>query len=380
MAKETMTPEERLSAVFQMEKADRVPVAPAVNCEANAGLAGVSRAEIYADSQLAFDTCIEVFDEFGSWDSIVTSALLPRAMQATGLYPMKMRIPGRDLPGDYVFQLVEEEILLPDDYHAIYEMGFDEFYMQDYLWRIAGFTPEDLPGITEEIAETGALYMAELTKRTLLPIAADFFFHPFFTLSLMRSMLKFTEDLYRRPELVEKTLKRMVADLIPRELDRARASGIKRLAIVEERASAFHYPPSIFERFWWPYTQEFVEAFWSEGIVTLFHLDTPWDKNIPYFGRLPRGSYVLQLDSTTDIFSAKEVLRGHGILWGDVSAALLSVGRPDDVTTYVKRLIDEVGDDGGFILGVGCSAPPDCRPETFRALIETGKTYELSKD
>jgi len=122
-----------------------------------------------------------------------------------------------------------------------------------------------------------------------------------------------------------------------------------------------------------------VDAFWSEGIVTLFHLDQCWDKNIPYFKRLPRGSAVLELDSTTDIFQAKEILRDHLCFHGDVPAALLSIGSPEEVEAYCKRLIHEVGGDGGLILGSGCGVPPDVRPENFRALIDTGKEYELSK-
>jgi uroporphyrinogen-III decarboxylase len=122
-----------------------------------------------------------------------------------------------------------------------------------------------------------------------------------------------------------------------------------------------------------------VDAFWSEGIVTLFHLDQCWDKNIPYFKELPRGSAILELDSVTDIFAAKESLRSHLCLHGDVSAAMLSVAQPEDVEAYCKRLIDEVGDDGGFIMGSGCSVPPTVKPENFRAMIETGKNYELTK-
>ena len=52
---------------------------------------------------------------------------------------------------------------------------------------------------------------------------------------------------------------------------------------------------------------------WSRRVVTVMHLDTDWGKNLTYFRRdLPKGSYVLQLDSTTDIFAAKELLRLPG--------------------------------------------------------------------
>jgi uroporphyrinogen-III decarboxylase len=66
-------------------------------------------------------------------------------------------------------------------------------------------------------------------------------------------------------------------------------------------------------------------------------------------------------------------------LKGDISAALMSIGKPEDVAAYSKRLIDEVGADGGFILGTGCSVPPDAKFENLRAMVETGKTYELTQ-
>ena len=55
---------------------------------------------------------------------------------------------------------------------------------------------------------------------------------------------------------------------------------------------------------------ELVHTMWADGVVTIFHLDTDWARYLPYFKRdLPRASYMLQLDSTTDIFAAKELLR-----------------------------------------------------------------------
>jgi uroporphyrinogen-III decarboxylase len=143
--------------------------------------------------------------------------------------------------------------------------------------------------------------------------------------------------------------------------------------LTEERASAFFYPPAVFERFWWPYTREIVDAFWAEGIVTLFHLDQCWDKNLPYFKDLPRGCAILELDSATDIFAAKQILGGHLCLKGDVPAASLVLAEPQEVAAYCRKLIDEVGGDGGVILGSGCSVPPTVKAGNFRAMIATGR-------
>jgi hypothetical protein len=78
---------------------------------------------------------------------------------------------------------------------------------------------------------------------------------------------------------------------------------------------------------------EIVDAFWPEGIVTFFHLDASWDRNLRYFKQLPRGSAVIDLDGTTDIFAAKEVLRDHLCTSTDVPASLLALGEPEEVMT-----------------------------------------------
>lgn len=381
MRQETMTSEERIATALRLEKPDRVPIVPLLPTEPTAFLGGTTPGVLFRDAEAAVKAYLKVWDDYGGWDASAGGALLPgQAYQATGVYPMKVLVPGRDLPDNYVLQTREEPVLQIEDYDKICEMGWDQFYFTDFLWRIADFTPEECNALIEDTTRRNMDQTAEMAKRGVRNWLGPSPFHPFFTLSLARSMVKFTEDLYYRPEIVERTISRMTDEMIPKLIALTKQMQLNRCYFVDERASGFFYPLSVFERFWMPYTQKIVEAFWSEGITTIFHLDTCWDKNIEYFRKLPRASYIVGLDSTTDIFRAKHVLRGHGALTGDVSASLFALGTPEEVTAYVKRLIDEVGDDGGFILGVGCSAPPDIKPENFRAYIETGKTYELSKD
>jgi len=374
-----MTSEERVCAAIRLEKPDRVPVVPTLLPEPAARLAGLSQAQVAANSQLAVEAIFKVFDEYGAWDNPYLGAYAPIELQAIRQYPMKMRIPGKDLADDSTFQLDEQEILKPEDYDTIAEIGIDKFYYEDYLWRITDLRRDELPGTFERVVGAVMSFANECALRgTRMFFGADSL-HPFFALSLMRSMVPFTQDLYYNPAPVERALKRMTADLISSQIRTVKQTGVKRLLLVEERASGFFYPPAVFERFWLPYTRQIVEALWSEGIVTIFHLDQCWDKNIPYFTQLPRGSAVVELDSTTNIFAAKDALRGHLCLHGDVPAALLSIGTPEDVASYCKRLIDKVGRDGGFILGSGCSVPADVKRENFRSMIETGKGYELSR-
>ena len=58
-------------------------------------------------------------------------------------------------------------------------------------------------------------------------------------------------------------------------------------------------------------------------------------------------------------------------LRGNVPASLLNLGTPDDVTECCKRLIGEVGKNGGFMLdgGGGDGVPDEARPENVRAMM-----------
>ena len=100
---------------------------------------------------------------------------------------------------------------------------------------------------------------------------------------------------------------------------------------------------------------------------------------LQYFKEMPNGKCILELAAQTDIFTAKTFLGDHMCLMGDVPATLFKLGTPQEVEAYCKRLIDEVGEGGGFILSSGCGIPHDARPENVQAMILTGMNYELSK-
>ncbi len=64
---------------------------------------------------------------------------------------------------------------------------------------------------------------------------------------------------------------------------------------------------------------------------------------------------------------------GHELsFWGGVSTQkLLPYGTTDDVRREVKRLMAQVGKDGGYILAPAHSIPGDAKPENIMAMIET---------
>lgn len=378
MREETMTRKERVLAAVNLEKPDRVPLCPALTNHGAAHLTGRTQAAVHLDPNEALDAFLEVYDEYGQWD--VFEYPVPSMPVRWGYRAgLSAKIPGRDLPDDYVPQPHEKENVKLEDYDTIADIGWYKFAEEDLIHRVSGLTPEEL--------EESAVIMEKVTQRSIDEFASrgaytcsmgeDY--HPFFKLSLSRSMVNFSEDLYYHADKVTAALDRMIDETIETVIANAKKYDQQIVSIVEERASAYFYPLPIFEKFWWPYTKKIVDAFWSEGLITHFHLDLDWTKNLPYFRELPKKSAILSLDGTCDIFNAKKVIGDHLCLKGDVHPSMLSVQNPEDVEAYVKRLIDEVGADGGLIVGVGCEVPPNTKPENFRAMLETGRTYELSK-
>jgi len=58
--------------------------------------------------------------------------------------------------------------------------------------------------------------------------------------------------------------------------------------------------------------------------------------------------------------------------------ALLSVGTPQEVKDYAKRLIDTAGKGGGYIMANG-AAIDKVKPENLKAMIDFTKEYGVYK-
>ena len=380
MKEEYMTPNERIYAAINLEEPDRVPIAPIVGMDLPAAYYGLSTAEMHKEPIKALDVMLKFFDEFGGWDGYTTLPLYKKGYILGGF---KFKAPGQELPDgpNYFGQFDEGEWMKLEDYKTVADIGWYKFVSDEYIYRISNWTPEDVENARKQFFELAVKAGQEwIVKRKIGMRGGANRVHPFFTLSLNRSMLKFTQDLYYKPELVEAALDIMTDELIKVVINQCKYNGGNVVFIPEERAEGAIYPLKIFERFWWPYTKRIVEALFDESIYTWLHLDQFWDLNIPYFKELPRGSCIIDLDGLTDIFSAKEILKDHLCIMSDVSGSLFTIGTQKQVEDYVKKLIDKLGVDGGHILSSGCEVPPNTKPENFKTFLKMGKTYQLSKE
>ncbi len=374
---ETMTSQERIEAALAIEPVDRHPVFP-ILVTAGPRLYGITQGEAWRDHDAAREALLWCFKEFGYDYGSKPNYYYPMLPGRHCGAPVRNLIPGRQLGEDDLYQIDERVLFGREDYDRIAALGWNAYWDERYE-EMSGKSAEKfrlMQTLSNQFYDEDTKICEEQGMPIFLGVAVDSVLMAF---SLCRTLPEFTRDLFEVPDKVEAAMRASCDDLISNAVQVCRNNGKMVAFVVLERGSGAYYRLETFERFEWPWLQAYVDAFVSEGITPWLHFDTDWTLNMPYLKKLPRGKCVCDLDGMTDIFRAKEILKGHMCISGDVPAALLSLGKPDEVEAYCRKLIDEVGDGGGFMLTTGCECPIDVRPENLRAMVETGRTYRGRK-
>jgi hypothetical protein len=88
---------------------------------------------------------------------------------------------------------------------------------------------------------------------------------------------------------------------------------------------------------------------------------------VEYLLDLPKGKFIARFDAS-NIFRAKEILKGHCCITGNIPVSLLQVGSKDDVIAYSKKLIDVCAKDGGYVFGPRSSVD-EVKPQNLKARL-----------
>ena len=364
----------RLETVISMGIPDRVPSVPLI-AQFALRYRGVPQSDGYRNPQTTNKALVETFDALGGWDGQLAANLIwVNSSWRISSAPMPMRVPGRQAGEHEPLQAVEMEIFTKEDYETIIGRGWNGF-LAEFLPRATGRPLERIDATQKKLLK---IYLDDVKtwhEKGVPVLSGATTCDPTMILSLSRTLNQFTIDLYRQPDMVQAVMDAMVDDLIQNVLDDTAATGLKYVFFPLERGSAFFYPLRIFERFGFPYIKKMADAFAAAGLISILHFDTDWTLNLPYLKELPRGKCICELDSRTDIFKAKEILKGHMCIMGDVPASLLSLGTVEDVVNYCNKLHEVVGRDGGFILSTGCECPIDAKFENVKAMLETARSH-----
>ena len=377
----------RVRAAIDLKPGDRTPVCLAMDYKFPYRYKGLTQADYFRGRGLTGRSgnslFTEVFQELGGWDMVGAGGNTTRERDILEA-PMVIKVPGKDIPDDEVIQWEEKGVLTHEHYDQIIRVGWTKF-MEDFYPRFRGYDPAEY----HRRIDARSMRELEVQKRGIeawyklgYPVwGGGDVFSPLMMLSTSRTMMKFTMDLHRIPDKVQAVMDAMIDDLIDVSIKSCKATGVSppygiaTKSVILERGGGFVYPLRIFERFEFPYLKKMVNAFVNEGITPILHFDSDWTLNMPYLKELPHGKFFIQLDSKTDIFKTKDVLRDTCCIMGDVAPSLLSLGTVGDVAVYCRKLIDVVGKGGGLILGVGCGVPVDAKFDNLKAMIDTARDY-----
>ena len=352
---------ERIFDAVFLKKPDRVPVVLEYSAFA-AVVTGVSMAKFVSSPRKATETMIQAYHLVGGGDAVNYGSFWPWGLSYDFLCQVK--VPGYDLPEDEIWQAVEAELLRQSDYEAILTEGWPAVLRNIMEERILAQAPRPLVAARLEDFNSRRAWQ----ELGLPVLSGGDVTTPYELLCGGRSLMAFVQDLFGLPDKVEEVMAAMVPHLAQVTIAANRGKGYPMLWVGGWRAAPAGLSPQMFERFVWPYFRRLVEEVVEAGFIALLHLDSNWDRELARFKELPRGKCLMALDGETDISKAREILDGHMCVMGDVPASLLYSGDPDEVYTYARRLIEQLGPDG-FILQSGCDIPANAKLENVQAMV-----------
>jgi len=350
---------ERLRKVIALEKPDKTPFILMADSFCARHM-GVKLSDFCSSFKVANKTMLDSAKALGDFEG------MNAAFAAGPIFPLifmtKVKLPGQELPADSLWQLDEKEVMTIEDYDTILNKGWGPF-MVDFLKNRLNFPLEatmqqlaEVPKLVQNFEDAGYVIYSPIVATAVPELIGG-----------ARSMPKYTRDMYKIPDKVEAVLDVIQKECLETLRQTIRATKATIVFLSPARGASEFYSPKLWERFVWKYLKETADVIFEEGAAIDIHIDSNWERDLEFFRALPKGKCVFETDGVTDIYKIKKVLGDRMCIKGDVGAAKLSLGTPDEVYNYSVQLIRDMGP--GFILSTGCSAPPDAKVENIKAMV-----------
>lgn len=287
------------------------------------------------------------------------------------LQGMEALRPGHEVGPDDAYQFRETCRMQIEDYKDIIENGYMQWYNR-YLFTIqkpAMQSPAEMGARWGLVGQNAQMVGEWLGKHGVVPIHGTASGVPFDMFACIRSFTEFCYDLYDEPELVKAAIAKGTPEIIDNILGTLKFSPIKRASLYAMRSAADSISPDIWEDIAWPELKKIMLGLIEADIQVVLHADSNWLPMLPSLTELPKGKVLVELDGTTDIEKAYDILHGSQAIKGDVPATMMAFGTPDEVSEYMEKLI-RMAMGGGFMVGSGCEIPLNCKLENLKAMMD----------
>ena len=398
--------EKRIMDAIHLDPTDRVPIICGMGYFP-AKYAGIPSSAAYYDYDAWFAAYKKTLRDFHA-DMIYPQPFTPgKALEI--LDPKQTRWPGHGVDPYKGHQAIEVETMKAQDYEA-YLADPSDYMFRIHLSRssdnLAALTT--LPKLTSMSGSGGAQMLAmamtspEMIKtiqvlqktgrelrrwqrrtakfnQMMLDMGFPQYFQgaalpPFDIVShSMRGMAGTMIDMFRQPEKLLEACDRILQQTLERPMPRPNQFGNIRFFMTNTRGSEDFMSKKQFDTFYWPGMKKLIMALIERGATPCMFFEGNFTGRLEYLLEFPKGKMLARLD-TTDIHKAKEILKDHVCIQGNVPSSLLQTGTVDDVKNYCKKLIDTVGKGGGFILSPR-SSTDEVNPANLRAMIDFTQEY-----
>ena len=181
-------------------------------------------------------------------------------------------------------------------------------------------------------------------------------------------------DMLTQPEKVLQACEALVPHLYHAALTTADPNGQLPIGYWMHRGCKPFISEGTFESHYWPTVKPITEELWKQGHQTLYYAEGNWTDHLQCFTELPDQSIVYQVDRA-DIFETHRILGDKFCISGGIPNVMLSYGKPEEVRAYCKKVIDEVAQDGGYIMDASAIMQDDTSVENLKALTEATREY-----
>jgi len=134
-----------------------------------------------------------------------------------------------------------------------------------------------------------------------------------------------------------------------------------------------------FERFYWPSLKKLLDAYAEKKMNVRIFCEGSIGRYLDYFKDYPKGVLTLHLEQD-DPFEVREKLPNVCIM-GGMTTDMLANATAEDCVAYTKRLCDELGREGGFILSENkmLSYRNDAKAENMAAVCNFLNEYRFEE-
>jgi hypothetical protein len=400
--------EQRITDAISLKLTDRVPVSCEIGFFA-ARYAGIPCSAAYYDPDAWFAAYRKTLQDFQPDMAFVRPFSVGKGLEH--LDPKYMRWPGYGLDPNCSFQAIEIECLQENEYDLFLTSPAD-YLIRRHLPRLNGsleflstlpelsstswiepwaaqnlslfLTDPKVEAAIKNLQEAGREFRKWQPKmQEFNQLLADFgipnlyqggALPPFDIIShSVRGMKGTMLDMYRRPDKLLEACEFVLEKTLARPLPPPNEYGNLRLFMTNTRGSDDFMSTKQFDKFYWPGFKKLVMTLIERGATLYIFFEGNFTSRLEYLLEFPKGKVCARFD-TTDIFKAKEVLKDHICIEGNIPSSLLQIGSVQEVKDYCRKLIDVVGKGGGYILGPR-SSTDEVKPENLKAMIEFTKEY-----